>query len=302
MSDATGVSTREVHPRDDRRSGILFYVFLWVLALNGVSSLVAPLVIPVVLAVTGRWWRRAQPFHGHHPTSTAFPGPRRRVRAVRELQDEAVVLRTYKSGESDRIAVLWTRGYGKVRVLAKGIRKTTSRLGGTLEPLAYVRVDLVKSRGDLYITRQVQHRERLTTLRSSYARINAGYAVVEVVDAIPSDDVADEGIFELLARVLMSLDDEEFDPTLVPASFFFKLLAHDGSEPVVDRCVNCERAGPLVAFDAADGRHAVRAVPFGCFDLARSPGTRASHPGRRPRERLEAGATPGGGRGHDPRP
>jgi DNA repair protein RecO (recombination protein O) len=39
----------------------------------------------------------------------------------------------------------------------------------------------------------------------------------------------------------------------VPASFFFKLLAHDGSEPVVDRCVNCERAGPLVAFDAAMG-------------------------------------------------
>jgi DNA repair protein RecO (recombination protein O) len=172
---------------------------------------------------------------------------------VRELRDDAVVLRTYKSGESDRVAVLWTRHHGKVRVLAKGIRKSTSRLGGNLEALAYVDVDLVKTRGDFYIARHVAHRERLVTLRSSYGRINAGYAVVEVVDAIPSEDVADEGIFELVARVLLTLDDQAFNPALVPASFYFKLLAHDGSEPVVDRCVNCERAGPLVAFDAQAG-------------------------------------------------
>lgn len=172
---------------------------------------------------------------------------------MREIQDEAVVLRTYKSGESDRVVVLWTRAHGKLRVLAKGIRKTTSRLGGTLEALAYVKVDLVKTRGDFYIARQVQHVERLSTLRASYDRINAGYAVVEVVDAIPSDDVADEGIFELLTRVLVALDSEEFFPALVPASFYFKLLAHDGSGPVVDECVNCGRAGPLVSFDAAVG-------------------------------------------------
>jgi DNA repair protein RecO (recombination protein O) len=133
------------------------------------------------------------------------------------------------------------------------VRKTTSRLGATLESLAYVHVDLVKSRGDLYIARHVSHRERLGVLRSSYSRINAGYAVVEAVDAIPSDDVPDEGIFDLLIRVLLTLDQEEFVPTLVPASFFFKLLAHDGSEPVVDRCVNCGREGPLVSFDAQVG-------------------------------------------------
>lgn len=172
---------------------------------------------------------------------------------MKELRDDAVVLRTYKSGESDRVVVLWTMEHGKIRVLAKGIRKTTSRLGGTLEALAYVHVDLVKTRGEFYIARQVQHRERLSTLRSSYDRINAGYAVVEVVDAIPSDDVADEGVFDLLIRVLLTLDDERFVPTLVPASFYFRLLALDGSEPVVDHCVNCESEGPLVAFDAQIG-------------------------------------------------
>jgi DNA repair protein RecO (recombination protein O) len=172
---------------------------------------------------------------------------------MREINDEAVVLRTYRSGEADRVVVLWTRHHGKVRVLAKGVRKTTSRMGGSLETLAHVTVDLVKTRGEFYIARHVQHRERLTTLRSSYSRISAGYAVVEAIDAIPSDGVPDEEIFDLLARVLLTLDDESFDPALVPASFYFRLLALDGSEPVVEECVNCGRNGPLVAFEAQIG-------------------------------------------------
>lgn len=172
---------------------------------------------------------------------------------MNELRDDAVVLRTYKSGEADRVVVLWTRAHGKVRVLAKGARKTTSRLGGTLETLAYVNVDLVKTRGEFYIARHVAHREHLATLRGSYPRISAGYAVVEAVDAIPSDGVPDEAIFDLLTRVLATLDDESFEPALVPASFYLRLLALDGSEPVVDACVNCGRLSPLVAFDAEVG-------------------------------------------------
>ena len=172
---------------------------------------------------------------------------------MKELSDDAVVLRTYKSGESDRVVVLWTRAHGKLRVFARGIRKTTSKLGGTLEALAYVRLQLVETRGELYVVRHVQHVERLATLRSSYDRINAGYAVVEVADAIPTDQVADEAIFDLLTRVLLTLDSEHFDPTLVPASFYFRLLEIDGSAPVVDRCVNCAVEGPLVAFDAQIG-------------------------------------------------
>jgi DNA repair protein RecO (recombination protein O) len=172
---------------------------------------------------------------------------------VNEIRDDAVVLRTFKSGEADRVVVLWTRQFGKVRVLARGARKTTSRLGATLETLAYVNVDLVKTRGEFYIARHVAHKERLSTLRGSYSRISAGYAVVEAIDAIPSDGVGDESIFDLLTRVLLALDDETYDPTLIPASFFFRLLALDGSEPVVDACVNCGRLEPLVSFDAGIG-------------------------------------------------
>jgi DNA repair protein RecO (recombination protein O) len=172
---------------------------------------------------------------------------------VKELADEAVVLRTYKSGEADRVGVVWTRHHGKVRLLAKGVRKTASRMGGSLEPLTHVSLDLVKSRGDLYVTRHVSHLSRFTTLRDSYERITAGMAVVEVVDAIPTDESADEELFELIVRVLQALDNPEFHPGLVATSFYLRLLAHDGSAPMLDECVNCASAGPLVAFDALVG-------------------------------------------------
>ncbi len=172
---------------------------------------------------------------------------------MKEIRDDAVVLRTFNSGEADRVVILWTHHHGKVGVLARGVRKSSSRLGGSLETLAHVTVDLVATRGEFFIVRHVAHRQRLTTLRASYTRISAGYAVVEALDAIPGDGVADEEIFDLVVRVLATLDDERFNPSLVPASFYFRLLAHDGSAPVVSACVNCASPGPLVAFDAASG-------------------------------------------------
>ena len=103
---------------------------------------------------------------------------------MNEIRDEAVVLRTYKSGEADRIAVLWTRDHGKIKVLAKGARKQTSRLGGALEVLAHVDVDLVATRGDIYIARHIQHVNRHEKLRNDLERLQAGYGVVEAIDQI----------------------------------------------------------------------------------------------------------------------
>ena len=172
---------------------------------------------------------------------------------MRDLRDDAVVLRTYRSGEADRIVVLWTREHGKVRAIAKGVRKPTTRIGGGLEPLAEVTVFLGSGRGALSIVRQIQQRHRREVLHASYDRLTAAMAVIEAVDAIPLDDVADPEIFELLTRTLEALDQPQFDPTLVPAAFFVRLLRHDGSEPVVAECVNCASPGPLVSFDAAVG-------------------------------------------------
>jgi DNA repair protein RecO (recombination protein O) len=172
---------------------------------------------------------------------------------VNDLRDDAVVLRTYRSGEADRVVVMWSRQHGKIRAIAKGVRKPTSKIGGALQPLAHVGVFLARGRGELWIVRQVQHLSQHPVLHADYDRLTSAMAVVEVVDAIPSDDVADEEIFTLLVRTLGALDDPRFLPALVPAAFFLRLLAHDGSEPVVTECVSCATPGPLVAFDAAAG-------------------------------------------------
>ena len=171
-----------------------------------------------------------------------------------------------ESGESDRVVVLWTRTTARCACSPRASARATSRLGGALEILrATCDVDLVATRGEFYIARHVEHlRAPLTTLRASYDRINAGYAVVEVVDAIPADDLADEGIFELLVRVLDALD----DPVVRPARSC-RRRSSSGSwpstarTPVVDECVNCGRAGPLVAFDAQVGGTLCARVPLG---------------------------------------
>jgi DNA repair protein RecO (recombination protein O) len=172
---------------------------------------------------------------------------------VREILDEAVVLRTFKSGEADRIAVLWTKNHGKVRVVARGARKTTSKLGAGLEPLTWATVDLVATRGDLYVTRAVRTVEHLTVLRADYDRLNAGFAALEALDALVEDGAPDEAIFDVLTRVLKTLNDTAYVPALVPASFFLRLLALDGSALDASRCVACEVDGPLVSFNATAG-------------------------------------------------
>ena len=172
---------------------------------------------------------------------------------MNDLRDDAVVLRAYRSGEADRIVVLWTREHGKIRAIAKGVRKPSSKIGGGLEPLAHVEIFLATGRGDLQIVRQVTHRNSYRVLHGSFERITAAMAIVEVVDAIPLDDVADAELFSMLTKSFDTLNDPQFDPLLVSAAFFFKLMVHDGSAPELNECVNCASLGPLVTFDAEVG-------------------------------------------------
>ena len=169
------------------------------------------------------------------------------------LRDEAIVLRTYKSGESDRVVVLWSKSHGKLRAIARGVRKTTSKLGSGLEVMAHVDILLAEGRGELLQVRQVQHVHRFSALRQDFDRLSAALALVEVVDAIPTDNEPDIEIFTMLARALQSLENPDFAPHLVPAAFYFKMLAIDGSAPQLDECVNCGAEGPLVSFNAEAG-------------------------------------------------
>ncbi len=170
---------------------------------------------------------------------------------MRHLRDRGLVLRTWRLGEADRIVVLLTPGYGKLRAVAKGIRKTRSRFGGRLEPTSHVDLQVYPGRGDLGIVTQAESIDRFENLRADADRFSEASALLEAVDVVAPDGEPDRRRYEMLLGALRTLD-EEPAPLVVPA-FYLKLLAHEGLAPSLDSCVRCGSGGPLVAIDHGEG-------------------------------------------------
>ena len=165
-------------------------------------------------------------------------------------RDEAVVLRTWKLGEADRIVVLYTKGRGKLRAVAKGVRKTRSKFGGRLEPTGHVALQLYEGR-ELDIVTQAESLSALAPLRDDLDRLTRATALLEAVDTIAQDRQADSRLYAMLVGALRTLAERDH-PLVVPA-FFLKLLAHEGFQPRVDGCAVCDLEDPLVAFDVDEG-------------------------------------------------
>lgn len=163
---------------------------------------------------------------------------------------DAVVLRTYKLGEADRILVLYTRTRGKVRAVAKGVRRTKSRFGGRLEPASVVSLQLYEGR-NLDVVTQAETLILLTDLRSDLDRFGRAAVLLEVIDHVANEDEANPAVFTLLTGALSELD-RSGNPLTVPA-FVAKLLVLEGVQPLVDTCVTCGRTDDLVALELSEG-------------------------------------------------
>jgi DNA repair protein RecO (recombination protein O) len=103
------------------------------------------------------------------------------------FRDKGVVLRSYRLGEADRIVVFLTERHGKVRAVAKGVRKTTSKFGGRLEPLTHVDLLLWQGRSDLDIVNQVEVVDSFRSVREDLARVPRGIALLEVGDQLAQE-------------------------------------------------------------------------------------------------------------------
>lgn len=168
-------------------------------------------------------------------------------------RDTGVVLRTYKLGEADRIIVLLTAGHGKVRAVAKGVRKTKSRFGGRLEPLCHLSLLMHEGR-NLDVVSQVDTIDSPAPLLSDLDRLTQGLAMVEVVDQVAMDREPAPALYRMLVGALRTLGTRP-SPVVVPA-FYWKVLASEGVQPQLDSCVGCGAAEPdavLVAFDMHEG-------------------------------------------------
>ncbi|TSA51547.1 MAG: DNA repair protein RecO [Actinobacteria bacterium] len=167
-----------------------------------------------------------------------------------QYRDNAVVLRTYKLGEADRIIVMMTQEHGKVRAVAKGVRKTKSKFGARLEVLSHVDVLLYRGK-DLDIVNQVELVESSAPLHADLDRLTQGLSMLEAVDLIADDRQPSPHLYRMLVGALKALG-EQASP-LVLAAFYWKLLAAEGVSPQLSRCVGCDQDTELVAFDMIQG-------------------------------------------------
>jgi len=165
-------------------------------------------------------------------------------------RDEGVVLRTYKLGEADRIIVLCTRGHGKVRAVAKGVRKTKSKFGSHLEPMSHIAVQLYEGR-ELDIVTQTESIDHFRSIRDDFDRIARASSMLEAVDQMSQEGGVNPRLYQMLLGGLRALAADN-GPVVVPA-FFWKLLSLEGYHPILDRCAECGSEGPLVAFDLESG-------------------------------------------------
>jgi DNA repair protein RecO (recombination protein O) len=165
-------------------------------------------------------------------------------------RDRAVVVRTHKLGEADRIVVLLTAEHGKVRAVAKGIRKTKSRFGGRLEPLTHVSLLLYQGR-ELDIVSQAETIDATRPLMDDLDRLTQGLALLEAVDRLTPDREPVPDLYRMLVGALRTLATRPSE--LVVPAFFWKVLASEGVRPELDRCLRCGTDGPLVAFDLGEG-------------------------------------------------
>lgn len=169
-------------------------------------------------------------------------------------RDHAIVLRTHKLGEADRIVTLLTKRHGKVRAVAKGVRRTSSRIGARMEPFMLADVQLYEGR-NLDIVSQVVTREPYARrIVDDYALYTAATAMVETADKLVDHEKepADEQ-YRLLHGALGALSRREHDPGSLLDSFLLRSLAIAGYAPSFDVCAVCGKPGPHRAFALAEG-------------------------------------------------
>lgn len=167
---------------------------------------------------------------------------------------EAIVLRTHKLGEADRIITLLTRERGKVRAVAKGVRRTKSKFGARLEPFS--RVDLLVFEGkNLDIITQAESLNAYgQDLALDYSLWTAGQTMLETADRLtPEDSVSAESQYLLLVGALRTLVTGEHAAGLVLDAFLLRSLSMAGYSPTLNACVICGVAGTQPFFHVSTG-------------------------------------------------
>lgn len=188
--------------------------------------------------------------------------------ASRSYRDAAIVLRTQNLGEADRILTTLTASHGLVRAVAKGVRRTSSKFGATLEPFMVADVQFVHGRSLDIATQATSKGTYGPDIAADYEKYMAAHTMAETAERVTeSDDGSASGQFTLLHGALSALARGVHAPDLILNSYLLRALSAAGWAITWAACVSCGRPG------LQDGFHPAAGGPV-CPDC-RPPGTRS---------------------------
>lgn len=180
-------------------------------------------------------------------------------------RDSAVVLRVGKLGEADRIVTLLSRHTGRVRAVAKGVRRTKSRFGGRLEPFNHVDVQLHVGRSLDTVTQAVTLDPFGADIAADYARYTAATVIAETADRLAAEERQPWlALYHLVVSALRAVAEpvdgadlpdrgRRRDPGLVMDAFLLRAMALAGWSPALRDCARCAAPGPHAAFHVPSG-------------------------------------------------
>jgi DNA repair protein RecO (recombination protein O) len=191
----------------------------------------------------------------------------------RAVKTEAVVLRSMRYGEADRILHLYTPHRGRVGAIAKGVRRARSRFGGRLEPFFRLQIELHEGRGELLTVTGAHTVDAHARLRSSARALDAAARACDAVGRLFETSEPHPGVFNLLCRQLALLDERAGEVAGSASAragalaFRLKLLVAAGLAPQLGACANCGEHDHLVGFSGAAGGVVCGACEAGSFPL-----------------------------------
>jgi DNA repair protein RecO (recombination protein O) len=184
------------------------------------------------------------------------------------VKTEAIVLRSLRYGEADRILHLYTPDRGRVGAIAKGVRRARSRFGGRLEPFFRLDMVLYEGRGDLLTVTSAETVAAHPRLREDAGALDGAARACEAVARVFDDGDPHSGVYHLLANQLALLDRR---PALATRSnalaFRLKLLLAAGFAPQLAACASCGEADHLVGYSGAAGGVVCAACEASAFPL-----------------------------------
>jgi DNA repair protein RecO (recombination protein O) len=169
-------------------------------------------------------------------------------------RDEGIVLRTQKLGEADRIVTVLTRRTGKVRAVAKGVRRTKSKFGARLEPFSHVDLQLYTGRTLDIVSQAESIRSYGPPIAADYPAYTAGTAVLETADRLTAEEKEPAlRMFLLVVGALRTLSERTRPAGLVLDAFLLRAMSVAGWEPALGDCARCGVQGPHRHFSVPAG-------------------------------------------------